>query len=80
MLDEARVKHYEAHVHWEWWTASNGSYFHNPDQAQDSINKGIGDLAVGHQAARRGDGQTPCGRARVERGAGPCCNEMRACA
>ena len=41
VLDEARGKHYEAHVHWEWWTASNGSHFHNPDQAQDSINKGM---------------------------------------
>ncbi len=41
VLDDARAKHYEAHVHWEWWTASNGSYFHNPDQAQDSINKGV---------------------------------------
>ena len=41
MLDDARGKHYEAHVHWEWWTASNGSHFHNPDQAQDSINKGM---------------------------------------
>lgn len=41
VLEEARAKHYEAHVHWEWWTASNGSHFHNPDQAQDSINKGI---------------------------------------
>jgi len=42
VLDEARAKHYDAHVHWEWWVASNGSYFHNPGQAQDSINKGIG--------------------------------------
>lgn len=41
VLDDARGKHYEAHVHWEWWTASNGSHFHNPDQAQDSINKGM---------------------------------------
>jgi formate-dependent nitrite reductase cytochrome c552 subunit len=42
VLEDARAKHYEAHVHWEWWTASNGSHFHNPDQAQDSINKGMG--------------------------------------
>ena len=41
VLEDARGKHYEAHVHWEWWTASNGSHFHNPDQAQDSINKGM---------------------------------------
>ncbi len=42
VLDDARGKHYEAHVHWEFWTASNGSYFHNPDLAMDSINKGMG--------------------------------------
>ena len=41
VLEQARAMHYEAHVHWEWWTASNGSYFHNPEQAQDSINKGM---------------------------------------
>ncbi len=40
-LNEARAIHYDAHIHWEWWTASNGSYFHNPQQAQDSINKGM---------------------------------------
>lgn len=41
VLDDVRARHYEAHVHWEWWTASNGSHFHNPEQAQDSINKGM---------------------------------------
>jgi nitrite reductase (cytochrome c-552) len=29
-------------VHWEYWTASNGSHFHNPDLALESINKGMG--------------------------------------
>ena len=24
-LKAAREKHYEAHVHWEWWTAANGA-------------------------------------------------------
>ncbi|MGB2818946.1 MAG: hypothetical protein WBC37_17175, partial [Burkholderiaceae bacterium] len=33
--------HYDAHVNWEWWTASNGSHFHNPDQATESLNKSM---------------------------------------
>ncbi|CAD5375005.1 Cytochrome c-552 [Rubrivivax sp. A210] len=41
VLDDARGRHYEAHVHWEYWTASNGSHFHNPDLAMESINKGM---------------------------------------
>ena len=40
-LNVVREKHYEAHIHWEFWTASNGSYFHNPKLADDSINKGM---------------------------------------
>ena len=41
VLAAVREKHYEAHVHWEFWTASNGSYFHNPKLADESINKGM---------------------------------------
>ena len=40
-LNVVREKHYEAHIHWEFWTASNGSYFHNPRLADESINKGM---------------------------------------
>jgi nitrite reductase (cytochrome c-552) len=40
-LNAAREKHYESHVHWEFWTASNGAYFHNPQSSNDSINKGM---------------------------------------
>jgi len=40
-LDAAREKHYEAHVNWEWWTASNGSHFHNPDAATESLNRSM---------------------------------------
>jgi formate-dependent nitrite reductase cytochrome c552 subunit len=40
-LKAARDKHYEAHVHWEWWTATNGGAFHNPDQAKESLNKSM---------------------------------------
>ena len=40
-LKAARDKHYEAHVHWEWWTAANGAAFHNPEQAKESLNKSM---------------------------------------
>jgi nitrite reductase (cytochrome c-552) len=39
VLNSARDKHYESHVHWEWWTASNGAGFHNSDAATESLNK-----------------------------------------
>ena len=29
------------HIHWEWWSATNGAHFHNPQQFEDSINKGM---------------------------------------
>jgi formate-dependent nitrite reductase cytochrome c552 subunit len=41
-LNKAREIHYNAHIHWEWWTASNGAAFHTPDEATASVNKGIG--------------------------------------
>ena len=37
VLNQVREKHFEAHLHWEWWTASNGAAFHNPDQATTSL-------------------------------------------
>ncbi len=40
-LDAVRSRHQEAHVNWEWWSASNGSYFHNPQQAEESLNKSM---------------------------------------
>ena len=40
-LNPVREKHYEAQIHWEWWTASNGAAFHNPDSATESINKSM---------------------------------------
>ena len=36
-LAKARLKHEEAHVLWEWWTAENSDGFHNPDLARDSL-------------------------------------------
>ncbi len=41
VLNEARTKHSEAHIHWEWWSATNGGHFHNPQQFEESINKGM---------------------------------------
>ena len=38
-LTAARAKHTDAHANWEWWTASNGSSFHNLDQAKESLAK-----------------------------------------
>jgi nitrite reductase (cytochrome c-552) len=40
-LNEVRAKHSEAHIHWEWWSAANGGHFHNPQQFEESINKGM---------------------------------------
>ena len=40
-LKAARDKHYEAHVHWEWWTSTNGGSMHNPDQAKESLNRSM---------------------------------------
>jgi nitrite reductase (cytochrome c-552) len=41
VLNAVREKHYEADIHWEWWTASNGAGFHNPEAAVDSLNKSM---------------------------------------
>jgi nitrite reductase (cytochrome c-552) len=41
VLNEARNKHSEAHIHWEWWSATNGAHFHNPQQFEESVNKGM---------------------------------------
>jgi len=42
VLAEARSKHADAHIHYEWWSATNGAHFHNPQQFEASINKGMG--------------------------------------
>jgi nitrite reductase (cytochrome c-552) len=41
VLNEVRLKHAEAHIHYEWWSATNGAHFHNPQQFEASINKGM---------------------------------------
>ncbi len=40
-LKAAREKHYQADVHWEWWTSTNGASFHNPDEAKESLNRSM---------------------------------------
>ena len=42
VLTEARARHADAHIHYEWWSATNGAHFHNPQQFEASINKGMG--------------------------------------
>ncbi len=41
VLDQARTRHEEAHVLWEWWTAENSDGFHNPGLARDSLGASI---------------------------------------
>ena len=40
-LDQAREKHEEAHVLWEFWTAENSDGFHNPSLARESLTESI---------------------------------------
>ena len=39
VLAKARKLHESAHINWEYWTAANGSYFHNHDMAVRSLAK-----------------------------------------
>jgi len=41
VLAQAREKHEEAHVLWEYWTAENSDGFHNPELARDSLTASI---------------------------------------
>lgn len=41
ILEQARFKHEEAHILWEYWTAENSDGFHNPDLARDSLTSSI---------------------------------------
>jgi formate-dependent nitrite reductase cytochrome c552 subunit len=61
LLGEAREAHWQAHMHWEWWTATNGGYFHNHSQAVQSLNFGMDvsqkmidklDAAMGEERAK----------------------------
>ncbi len=41
LLDQARAKHEEAHVLWEYWTAENSDGFHNPTLARETLTGSI---------------------------------------
>lgn len=41
VLKQAREKHEEAHVLWEYWTAENSDGFHNPELARESLTGSI---------------------------------------
>ena len=41
VLAQVRGKHDEAHINWEFWTAANGAYFHNLDEATNSLAKSM---------------------------------------
>ena len=38
-LNKARELHSVAHTNWEYWTAVNGAWFHNPEMARNSLAK-----------------------------------------
>ncbi len=41
VIKQAQDLHSVAHTNWEWWTASNGSWFHNMPQAKESLAKSV---------------------------------------
>jgi formate-dependent nitrite reductase cytochrome c552 subunit len=41
VLAQARERHEEAHVLWEYWTAENSDGFHNPGLARESLTGSI---------------------------------------
>ncbi|HEU0264299.1 MAG TPA: ammonia-forming cytochrome c nitrite reductase subunit c552 [Geobacterales bacterium] len=47
ILAQAREKHEEAHVLWEWWTAENSDGWHNPQLARDSLTASIATSRAG---------------------------------
>lgn len=41
VLSQAREKHEEAHVQWEYWTAENSDGFHNPELSRETLTVSI---------------------------------------
>lgn len=41
VLAQARAKHEEAHVLWEWWTAENSDGWHNPPLARETLTASV---------------------------------------
>jgi len=52
ILDQARLKHEEAHVLWEYWTAENSDGFHNPELARESLTGSIAASKAGVKLLR----------------------------
>ncbi len=73
-LNPMREKHYEAQIHWEWWTASNGAAFHNPDAATESINKS---MAIAQEAIKMLEEATGAKRGAARVAAAPAAAEKK---
>jgi nitrite reductase (cytochrome c-552) len=41
ILAQAREKHEQAHVLWEWWTAENSDGYHNPTLARETLTMSV---------------------------------------
>ena len=67
VLNQVREKHYEAHIHWEWWAAGNGAALPQPGPGARIDQQVDDDLAGRHQAPRRRDGREACGARRPRR-------------
>jgi len=52
VLTQAREKHEEAHVLWEYWTAENSDGFHNPELARESLTGSISASKAGVKILR----------------------------
>ncbi len=48
-IKQAQDLHSVAHTNWEWWTATNGAWFHNIEQAKTSLAKSV---AASQQATK----------------------------
>ena len=67
-LNPVREKHYEAQIHWEWWTASNGAAFHNPEAATESLNKS---MTISQEAIKMLEDATAAKRGAAKTAAAP---------
>lgn len=47
VLNQARAKHDQAHIYWEWWTAENSVGFHNPGAARESLTRSVDESQAG---------------------------------
>ena len=74
VLNAVRDKHYEAHVHWEWWTASNGAGFHNSDAATESLNKS---MAISQEGIKMLDDASAATRAAAKTAMAPPAGERK---